>query len=50
VKELGVLVQNSTDIVEDVQKIWEQYWSIADKNVLPPEWPEEYVFVMYIYS
>lgn len=43
VKELGVLVQNAADIVSDVLKIWEQYWSIAQTNVLPPQWPAEYV-------
>jgi phospholipase D3/4 len=38
VKELGVLITNSTDIGMDTEKLFLQYWSAANNNVLPDPW------------
>ncbi|KAF2069645.1 hypothetical protein CYY_009039 [Polysphondylium violaceum] len=39
VKELGVVIENCKDIVEDTQRAFEQYWDAAAMTTLPKEWP-----------
>jgi len=39
VKELGVVIENCKDIVEDTQRAFEQYWDAAVMTSLPREWP-----------
>jgi hypothetical protein len=34
-----VLLQNAPDQVGDAQKVFEQYWSLAETAKLPSSWP-----------
>jgi phospholipase D3/4 len=39
VKELGLLIQNCSVLVDDARKAFGVYWHAADTAVLPPAWP-----------
>ncbi|KAB7499484.1 Phospholipase D3 [Armadillidium nasatum] len=42
VKEVGVLVQNCSCLVEDAKKIFEVYWILGqNSSKIPPKWPSE---------
>ncbi|XP_056630721.1 5'-3' exonuclease PLD3-like isoform X1 [Diorhabda sublineata] len=40
VKELGITIRNCSCLANDVQKIFEVYWTLgADNAKIPPQWP-----------
>ncbi|VDP02814.1 unnamed protein product [Schistosoma margrebowiei] len=42
VKELGVLIYNCPEMMNDLEKIWKVYWSLGNPNgSVPQKWPEE---------
>ncbi|XP_055880137.1 5'-3' exonuclease PLD3-like [Biomphalaria glabrata] len=38
-KETGVLIENCPSLGLDVSKIFEVYWYLGNKNILPSQWP-----------
>ncbi|CAH8446668.1 unnamed protein product [Schistosoma mattheei] len=42
VKELGVLIYNCPEIMNDLEKVWKVYWLLGNPNgSVPQKWPEE---------
>uniref|UniRef100_A0A2P2I4Q2 Phospholipase D3-like n=1 Tax=Hirondellea gigas TaxID=1518452 RepID=A0A2P2I4Q2_9CRUS len=42
VKELGVLISNCSCLVQDMRKIFEEYWSVGGSGRIPAAWPEQF--------
>ena len=41
-KELGVLLTDCPCLADDMSKLFDIYWAVADKPYIPEKWPDRY--------